>query len=84
MISRQMGLKVPIPKVAGVATSAVGIGLQVWVRWDDKAKGTFNEFIQGEKNYHQSWVDPGQRSEKRQKGQEPDIAQRNYLDQMGW
>lgn len=36
-----MGLKVPIPKVAGVATSAVGIGLQVWVRWDDKAKGTF-------------------------------------------
>lgn len=41
IISRQIGLKVPIPKVAGVVTSAVGVGLLAWVRWDDKAKGTF-------------------------------------------
>lgn len=36
-----MDLKVPFPEVACVVTSAVQMGLEAWVRWDDKAKGTF-------------------------------------------
>lgn len=74
-----MDLKLPIPKVACVVRSAVGMGLQTWARWDDNARALFSEFVQEEKAPPKLGVDAGHRAE-RQKGQGPDITQGN----MSW